>query len=408
MQEALLFCKLLRLDQVCERGVLRSGSGVLRSEFFGGQDMITIKDMAEMLGISTTTVSNVIHGKTSEVSQKTVERVEKLLDKYEYVPNISARSLSQNSSKIIGVALKCRKDKYANLFSDPFFGELIGALEAEIRAQGYFMMIYTSNDISEIIRNVLTWNVDGLILVGMLHDDFIRIKSRYKNPTVLIDSYASREIMNYVNIGLEDEEGAYEITRYLLKMGHRRIAFLADNMEGVDYTRYLGHLRALADYGLEMKEENLLIFHPGTVERESSLRELYYRVKNYTAFMCCSDYYAVLLMNYFMDRGIRIPEDLSITGFDNNLMSRVVRPALTTVGQDVTKKGRLAVEYLLKMIQGTEFSEWDVKLPIEIVIRDSVREIRQEDAGDGAADSKDVVEKADVCGNCCNMDEKEA
>lgn len=97
--------------------------------------MITIKDMAEMLGISTTTVSNVIHGKTSEVSQKTVERVEKLLDKYEYVPNISARSLSQNSSKIIGVALKCRKDKYANLFSDPFFGELIGALEAEIRQE---------------------------------------------------------------------------------------------------------------------------------------------------------------------------------------------------------------------------------------------------------------------------------
>ena len=74
----------------------------------------------------------------------------------------------------------------------------------------------------------------------------------------------------------------------------------------------------------------------------------------------------------------------------------------------MTKKGRLAVEYLLKMIQGAEFSEWDVKLPIEIVIRDSVREIRQEDTGDGAAGSKDAVEKADVCGNCCNMDEKEA
>lgn len=320
--------------------------------------MITIKDMAEMLGISTTTVSNVIHGKTSEVSQKTVERVEKILEEYEYVPNISARSLTQNSSKIIGVAFKCRKDKYINLFTDPFFGELIGALEAEIRARGYFMMTYTSNDISEIIRNVLTWNVDGLILVGMLHDDFIRIKSRYKNPTVLIDSYAPREIMNYVNVGLEDEEGAYAITRYLLKMGHRKIAFLADS-------------------GLEMEEENLLIFHPGTVERESSLRELYYRCKNYTAFMCCSDYYAVLLMNYFMDRGIRIPEDLSITGFDNNLMSRVVRPALTTVGQDVTKKGRLAVEYLLKMIDGIEPAEWDVKLPTELVIRDSVRAVGQ-------------------------------
>lgn len=358
--------------------------------------MITIKDMAEMLGISTTTVSNVIHGKTSEVSQKTVERVEKLLEEYEYVPNISARSLTQNRSKIIGVALKGRKDKYTNLIADPFFAELIGSLEAEIRAQGYFMMIYISNDISEIIRNVLTWNVDGLILVGMLHDDFIRIKSRYKKPMVLIDSYAPREIMKYVNIGLEDEEGAYQMTRYLLKMGHRRIAFLADNMEGVDYIRYKGHQRALEDYGLKMQEKNLLIFHPGTVERESSLRDLYYRAKEYTAFMCCSDYYAAILMNYFMDRGIRIPEDLSVTGFDDNLMSKIVRPALTTVGQDVTKKGRLAVDYLLKMIQGIEFPEWDVKLPTEMVIRDSVKaveveeEVRTED-GEEREDAADEV-----------------
>lgn len=340
--------------------------------------MITIKDMAEMLGISTTTVSNVIHGKTSEVSQKTVERVEKLLEEYEYVPNNSARSLTQNCSQIIGVALKCRKDKYANLIADPFFGELLGALEAEIRARGYFMMIYISNDISEIIRNVLTWNVDGLILVGMLHDDFIRIKSRYKKPTILVDSYAPREIINYVNIGLEDEEGAYKMMKYLLEMGHRRIAFLADNMEGVDYIRYQGYQRALEEFGLEMQEKDLLIFHPGTVERESSLQELFYKAKDYTAFMCCSDYYAVVLMNYFMDRGIRIPEDLSVTGFDNNLMSRIIRPALTTVAQDVTKKGQLTVDYMLKMIQGVEFPECDIKLPVEIVIRDSVRAVGPE------------------------------
>ena len=186
--------------------------------------------------------------------------------------------------------------------------------------------------------------------------------------------------MNYVNIGLDDEKGAYEITCYLLKMGHRKIAFLADNMEGVDYIRFQGHQRALLDYGLEMQEENLLIFHPGTVERESSLRELYCQAKNYTAFMCCSDYYAVILMNYFMDRGIKIPEDLSVTGFDDNLMSRIVRPALTTVGQDVTEKGQLAVDYLLKMIQGTEFSESDVKLPVKVVIRDSVRPVQPEES----------------------------
>lgn len=338
--------------------------------------MITIKNIADMLGISTTTVSNVIHGKTGEVSQQTVERVEKLLAECDYVPNNSARSLTQNRSNIIGLALRGRKDKYDNIIADPFFSELIGGIEAEIRSQGYFMMIYSSDDIAELIRNVLTWNVDGLILIGMLHDDFIRVKSRYKKPMVLIDSYAPRDIMNYMNVGLEDEQGSYEMTCYLLNQGHRKIAFLADNMEGVDYIRYTGHQKALLDYGLKAKEEDLLIIRPGMLEQESSMEELYHRAKDYTAFMCCSDYYAVILMNYFSDRGIKIPDDLSFTGFDDILLSRVIRPALTTIHQDITKKGRLAVEYLLKMVHGIEFAERDVKVPVELVIRDSVKQIK--------------------------------
>ena len=90
--------------------------------------MITIKEMAEMLGISTTTVSNVINGKTSEVSQKTAEKVQKLLDEYDYVPNMSAKNLAQNHSRLIGIVLKGRKDKYENIFADPFHGELLLSL----------------------------------------------------------------------------------------------------------------------------------------------------------------------------------------------------------------------------------------------------------------------------------------
>lgn len=343
----------------------------------GAYIMVTIKNMADMLGLSTTTVSNVIHGKTSEVSEKTVKRVEKLLEEYEYVPNISARSLTQNCSRIIGVAMKCRKDKYENMIADPFFGELLGAIEAEVRAQGYYIMIYTADDIREILRNVLTWNVDGLILIGMLHDDFVQVKSRYKKPMVLIDSYAPREVMKYVNIGLEDEKGIYDMTCYLLEQGHRAIAFLADNMEGVDYIRYRGHQRAMEAHGLKAQEKDLIIIRPGMMEQESSLREIWQMSRNYTAFMCCSDYYAVILMAYLNDHGVRIPEDLSITGFDDNLMSRIVRPALTTVRQDVTLKGKMSVEYLLNMIQGSDPPEWDVKLPVELAVRDSVRRMEK-------------------------------
>lgn len=326
-----------------------------------------------MLGISTTTVSNVIHGKTSQVSPQTVERVQKLLEQYDYVPNINARNLAQNQSKIIGVAIKSRMDKYPNILADPFFGELIGAMEAEIRRQGYFMMLYISNDIADIMKYMSSWNADGVLLVGMVHDDFVRIRSKMKRPMVLIDSYLPKEITKYINVGLDDEAGTYEMTRYLLDSGHRRIAFLADNMAGVDYIRYKGHQRALLEYGIEPSEENLIIIRPGEEEKESSRREILERSKNYTAFMTCSDYYAATIMNYLIDEGVRIPEDLSITGFDNNTYSRIVRPALTTVDQDVACKGNVAVKTLLKLINGEKVKEREIRLPVELVIRDSVK-----------------------------------
>lgn len=339
--------------------------------------MVTIKDMAEMLGISTTTVSNVIHGKTSQVSPKTVERVQKLLEEYDYVPNINARNLAQNQSKIIVVALKSRIDKYPNIIADPFWGELVGAIEAEIRKQGYFMMLYISNDIQGIMKYISSWNADGLLLAGMLHDDYIRIRSKMKKPIVLLDGYVPEAIKRYVNVGLDDEGGAYEMTRYLLENGHRRIAFVTDNMEGVDYLRYRGHQRALRYYGLEPSEEDLLIIRPGEDEKDDSFWEIMEISRNYTAFMTCSDYYAAIIGNYLMDAGIRIPEDLSITGFDNNIFSRVFRPALTTIEQDVNLKGVTAVQCLIKLINDEPLEERDIRLPVKLVIRDSVKNLNR-------------------------------
>ena len=109
------------------------------------QQMITIKELADILGMSTTTVSNVIHGKTREVSQGTIERVEQALQQYDYVPNISARNLAQNKSKIIGLAMKARQDKYTNFIKDPFVSELVGGIEKTVRRLGYFMMTQTSH-----------------------------------------------------------------------------------------------------------------------------------------------------------------------------------------------------------------------------------------------------------------------
>lgn len=328
-----------------------------------------------MLNLSTTTVSNVIHGKTKEVSPETIVKVRDFLEKYNYVPNIHARNLAQNESKIIGVAMKARADKYQNFMGDPFVAELIGGIEKTTRRLGYFMMPYISNDIGELINQVSTWNTDGLLLLGMLGDDCIRIREKFRNPFVCIDTYPIRDFSDFVNVGLEDEKSTYAMVQYMIKCGHRKIAFLADNCIGVDYERFKGYRKALREAGIRYEEKDFLMFQPGPEERDRSLEELCGRVKNYTAVFCASDYYAILMMNALSDRGVRVPEDISISGFDDNLLAQTHRPRLTTVHQDVEHKGVIAAETLVKLLHGEKLRKKKICLSTELMLRDTISEL---------------------------------
>ncbi len=338
--------------------------------------MITIKEMAEMLGTSTTTVSNVIHGKTGEVSPAMVEKVKQLIEECNYVPNINARNLARNKSGIIGLAMKASRNKYENFVKDPFGGELTGALESSVRAMGYFIMLYISDDMGEIINSVASWNADGLLLLGVKQEDGELLKEKVKRPMVFIDSYFDSASFEHVNVGIQDKKGCYEITRYLIEKGHKKIAYLADNCEGCDLQRQNGYEEAMKEAGLLPGEENFLLLEPKGADLSSLLEYAYSRTKEFTAFVCASDFYAAHIMNYFMDKGMKIPQDLSIVGFDDNVYSRMVRPALTTVHQDVTEKSSLAVEKLVHMIGKEDCGEKCQRLPVFIKERDSVRELK--------------------------------
>ena len=336
--------------------------------------MITIKEIARQLNMSTTTVSNVIHGKAGEVSDDTKKKVEKFLKKVDYVPNINARNLAQNESKIIGLALKARADKYENLIMDPFVSVLIGGVEETIRNAGYFMMLYISSDTDEIMRHVSTWNVDGLILFGMLNDDGIRVSEKYKKPIVCIDTYSLEGLKHFTNVGLDDEQGTYDMIKYLISQGHKKIAFLSDNQSGVDLARLNGYKKALKDAGIKYKSSNFLQIHPKSDEIDESLTEICDRSKEFTAVFCVSDLYAVTLISALTDRGINVPEEISIVGFDDNMLGQLHRPALTTVHQDVKAKGITAADTLLKQLAGQKTPN-QIKLPTHLVIRDTVRKI---------------------------------
>ncbi|MDD3277804.1 MAG: LacI family DNA-binding transcriptional regulator [Lachnospiraceae bacterium] len=340
--------------------------------------MITIKEIAKELGMSTTTVSNVIHKKTGEVSPATVEKVEEALKEYNYIPNMSARNLAQNESKIIGVAMRAREDKYDNALNDPFSGALIGGIEKSLRYTGYYMMIYISDDVSELAKHISLWNADGLILLGILGEEWKEIKKHYAKPTVFIDSYFDNSLKQLVNVGLQDRKGAYDMTKYLISCGHRRIAFMADNCIGVDEERFNGFVQALQEAGIAFDREKDFLFHiPAREERQKSYARICDRCREYTAVFCASDYYAVNLMNELENRGIRVPEQLSIVGFDDNYYASAHRPALTTVHQDPEYKGELAVQQLIRMIQGEELEENRILLPTEVIIRDTVKVINR-------------------------------
>lgn len=340
--------------------------------------MITIKEIASRLGLSTTTVSNVIHGKTKEVSAETIERVRRFLEEVEYVPNINARNLAQGQSKIIGVVLKSLEFRLwhsSNILSDPFVAEMIGGIEKAVREAGYYMMLYISDDIAEIIQHISIWNVDGLILFCMMDDDGNRVAAKYHKPIVCIDTYSSLKNDDFVNVGLDDEKGTYEAVKYLIGSGHRKIGFVTDNRVGVDEQRFWGYRRALAESGIEYSDRNFFLLKPGKELFEGNVEKLCRKAKDYTALFCCSDIYAVIMMSALKERGFRIPEDISLIGFDDNLYSRVCTPRLTTVHQDADEKGRVAVETLVGMIMGQEPDSKKIRLETHLEIRDTVRRI---------------------------------
>lgn len=338
--------------------------------------MITIKEIAGMLNVSTTTVSNVVHGKTKEVSPATVERIRKVLDEYHYTPNISARNLASSRSKIIAVIIKHYHDLDNNRLKDPFVSELLGAIEKCVRSKGYYLMVYTSGNLQEIRDFIMSWNTDGLVMVGFIEGEIYAIQEVCRRPMAIIDVYDTLQIESCINIRLEDQKSMYNMVRYLIRQGHKKIAFLADNDANLDHKRFLGYEEAMREAGLDGGIENFIILDPKTKESLQNVDLIYEKSFEYTAFACVSDYYAALISYELQKRGRRIPEDISITGFDDNYFAQLVRPALTTVHQDVTAKAETAIDKLLGMIEDPRKRHQEtVVFTTEIVVRDSVKNL---------------------------------
>lgn len=331
---------------------------------------VRIADVADALGLSTATVSKVIHGKTEKISDETVKRVQQELERSGYIPNMAGILLARNNSRIIGVVVNDNEKYEGRVLEDGFVMSSLNALSHEVNEKGYFLMIKTTSDISEIPVFASMWNMDGLILMGFCEADYEKLRNQMRISFVVYDGYFEK-CSKVVNLVINHYDGGYQAGKYLKELGHKKALCIADNFICMDKERIEGFSKAFGAgetlrWEIPKTEKERMCFY------EDKYRELI--KSNVTAVFAVSDFYALEFMRFLQGKGIQIPKDIQIIGFDDNLASRESNPALTTIHQEAPLRAKTAIKCLEAMRDGAE-CETEIVLPVELIKRESTRKL---------------------------------
>jgi len=338
--------------------------------------MVTLKDIAAEAGVSITTVSNVVHNRKSRVSAERIAKIWEIIEREHYVPSMTARSLANDQSSIIGMVTHITPHTKGSTVDDPFLSSIMASVEQRTRDEGYYLMIRSTEDAGALASLIHSWRLSGLILTGLFQDDFFEAVKKLGVPLVLIDSYVDDP--DICSIGLEDEQGGYIATKHLLENGHRVIAFASPAIQpgGVIDQRLKGYRRALAEYGVAF-DPSLIFTQEISVQEGKQLGRLLSEKPEITGIFASADILAAGIMAGLNEAGVSIPQQKSIVGFDDHYLSQLTTPGLTTIHQDAEQKGFLATDMILAQVRGEDIPEKHVILPVRLVERDSVRNLNQ-------------------------------
>lgn len=330
------------------------------------ENRVRISDIAEELGLSTATVSYVIHGKTEKVSERTAQRVMALLEERGYLPSVAETLLGRNPSKIVGVVVHDHEKYEAHVLEDSFIASALNALSAETAKNGLQMMVKKTADLEEIILFSTMWNLEGLVLIGFCAQDYGHLREHMRIPFVVYDGCGiTADRICCVNI--DDHKGGFLVGDYFRRGGHKRVLCISDNDIDMDHERWLGFLEGFGTVGAE-----LLLIPMQREERKAFYLKMLPKIRQNTAVFAVSDYYAADLMHFLSGQGISVPSEISVAGFDDTPLSGMIFPSLTTVRQDVVLRAELAIEKLRQLRSGQN-TEVSVTIPVTFIERESTR-----------------------------------
>lgn len=330
------------------------------------QKRVRICDIAEELGLSTATVSNVLHGKTAKISDATVRRVQALLEERQYIPSMAGILLAQNSSRIIGVVINDHEKYESHTLEDVFIASSLNHLSTQIEKNGQFMMVKKTRDPLQIIQFASMWNLDGLVIIGFCDQDYTYLRSHMRIPFVVYDGYCGPTERIY-NITIDNFDGGRQVGAFFREGGHKRALCIADNEICVDKERYEGFRAGFGD-------AEFLLVPMHREERRRFYLENLELLCSFTAVFAVSDSYAIDLILFLQEQGIRVPEDISVAGFDDTPMCCMTTPTLTSVRQDVALRAEIAVQKL-RELKENRTAETTVMLPVTLIRRESTRAI---------------------------------
>ena len=331
----------------------------------------TQHDVAQLAGVSRTTVSFIVNGKDTQgvpISEETRQRVLDAVDELGYVVNARAQSLRSGDTKTIGVLLP--------IYENPFFWQLLSGIAAEAEASGYRLLLahsfFTKEQEVKSITELAEQRVDGMIILTEFQSLPDEVMDQLRKSTYPIIEGSSSSAAEFDLIHQDYSEGTRALMTYLLEQGHRRIAYLHGvhkPEQGLD--RLYAYRQILGEYDIPVDERFVYRCGPTMDDGYEATQALLKLDNPPTAIMAVNDLLGMAAISGAIDLGLRVPDDVSIAGFDGIPFARFVVPKLTTIASNPEENGRKAVQLLLKRLKEPNRPHEVIPTKWELIVRGS-------------------------------------
>jgi LacI family transcriptional regulator len=350
----------------------------------GSKSRATLKQIAKYCGVSHTTVSMVIN-QNPRISSETKEKVMVAIKKFNYYPNVAARSLVMSRTNTIGI--------FGTMFDSPYYNEIIRGIEMECRHANVDLKLYnvtgSLEDFNDFYDRILgERRIDTVIALSVPMEDAVLERFQKEELPLIILQPVSMEggdhpLQKIPTLQAEDRKGIYKAVAYLVSLGHKKIGFV----NGPEYMkicqdRMAGYRDALRDNNMPFQEQNVVYSHfkpdPFTMDAGyQNGRELMERIPDLTAICCVSDTMAIGVIKACRHKGWSVPDDLSIIGFDDTYVARLADPSLTTLHQPLLEMGKASVQMAHFILNKKPLDYLHRGFDVELIIRESTGKPRK-------------------------------